>query len=281
MPESYVPPEEFRRYRALARGRKKLVDKRSDFKNEVNSLLDQNGVTYDGSLWSDQGREFLRELTLDDASELLLEQWLEAIDEFTVKIKRMQRRIEEVAADVDELDTLMSAPGIAVFSGLMIYGEIGEVERFDRTAEVVSYAGLDPVIRESGDSRREGQISKEGNDYLQWILVQCPNTAVHNAKDPYLSQFYWRTEQTKQAAQGSDCGNSAQAVSGVVQHAQEERTVRPTGGERLRDAGRLSLGGPAHGERLVCRVKIPPHGGCAVADSTACYGFLLSERGEQ
>jgi len=143
-------------------------------------------------LWSEEGREFLRELTLDDASELLLEQWLEAIDEFTVKIKRMQRRIEEVAADVDKLDTLMSAPGIAAFSGLMIYGEIGEVERFDRAAEVVSYAGLDPVIRESGDSRREGQISKEGNGYLRWILVHCANTAVHNAKDPYLSQFYWR-----------------------------------------------------------------------------------------
>ena len=197
VPESYVPPEEYRRYRALARGRKKLVDKRSDFKNEVSSLLDQNGVTYDESLWSDQGREFLRELTLDDASELLLGQWLEAIDEFTVKIKRMQRRIEEVAAEVDELDTLMSAPGIAAFSGLMIHGEIGEVGRFDRAAEVVSYAGLDPVIRESGDSRREGRISKEGNGYLRWILVQCANTAVHNAEDPYLSQFYWRLRKNR------------------------------------------------------------------------------------
>jgi transposase len=103
-------------------------------------LLDQNGVTYDGSLWSDQGCEFLRELTLDDASELLLAQWLEAIDEFTEKIKRMQRRIKEVAAEVDELETLMSAPGIVAFSGLMIHGEIGEVGRFAHAAEVVSYA---------------------------------------------------------------------------------------------------------------------------------------------
>jgi transposase len=74
----------------------------------------------------------------------------------------------------------------------MIHSEIGEVERFDRAAEVVSYAGLDPVIRESGDSRREGAISKEGNGNLRWILVQCANVAVHNVKDPYLSQFYWR-----------------------------------------------------------------------------------------
>ncbi|WP_201293966.1 transposase [Natronorubrum halalkaliphilum] len=56
----------------------------------------------------------------------------------------------------------------------------------------MSYAGLDPVVRESGDSRTEGGISKEGNSYLRWILVQCANTAVHNSKDPYLSEFYWR-----------------------------------------------------------------------------------------
>jgi transposase len=50
VPESYVPPQEYREYRALARGLKKLFDKRSDFKNEVNSLLNQNGITYNGSL---------------------------------------------------------------------------------------------------------------------------------------------------------------------------------------------------------------------------------------
>ena len=55
VPESYVPPEDYRKYRTLARGRKKFVDKCSDFKNEVNALLDQNGILYDGSLWTDEG----------------------------------------------------------------------------------------------------------------------------------------------------------------------------------------------------------------------------------
>jgi hypothetical protein len=36
--ESYAPIEEYRRYRALGSGHKKLVDKRSVFKNEVDSL---------------------------------------------------------------------------------------------------------------------------------------------------------------------------------------------------------------------------------------------------
>ena len=192
VPESYVPSKEFRKYRALARGRKKLVNKRTDFKNEVSALLDQNGITFEGKLWTDEGREFLAELTLEEPYQLLLDQWLEAVDEFTEKIKQLQRKIESVASEIEETTLLMSAPGVAAYSSVMILSELGEVDRFDRSSEVVSYAGLDPVVRESGDSRTEHGISKEGNGYLRWILVQCANTAVHNAKDPYLSEFYWR-----------------------------------------------------------------------------------------
>lgn len=193
VPESYVPPEEYRTYRVLARGRKKLVETRTKFRNEIHALLDQNGVVYSGSLWTEDGREFLRELTLGEPFDLMLEQWLEGIDEFTEKIERVQRKIEQVARNVPEVEeVLMSAPGVAAYSGMMIHGEIGEVGRFDRAAEVVSYAGLDPVVRESGDSRTEGGISKEGSGYLRWILVQSAHTAVKNVKDPYLREFYER-----------------------------------------------------------------------------------------
>jgi transposase len=172
LPESYVPPKELRKYRALARGRKKLKEKQTDFKNEVQSLLDQHGITRQGSLWSQEGREFLAELTLGEPWQSVMEQWLEAIDEFETKINQLQDKIETVARDLEEVNILTSVPGIAAYSGLMIYSEIGEIERFDQASEVVSYAGLDPIVRESGNSRTEGGISKQGNGYLRWILVQ-------------------------------------------------------------------------------------------------------------
>lgn len=158
------------------------MEKRTDFKNEVHALLDQSGVTHSGSLWSNEGREFLAELTLDSPSQLLLEQWLEAIDEFTVKIKRMQRKIETVARSVDEMEFLLSVPGIAAYSGLMIHGEIGDVDRFDRANEVVSYAGLDPVVRESGVLRTEAGISKQGNGYLRTFSTSFEQTTLFFAK---------------------------------------------------------------------------------------------------
>jgi transposase len=192
VPESYVPPQPMRRIRSLVRARKNFVDKQGDLKNEVNALLDQNGIVYDGSLWTDEGRAFLEEVALEEPSRLIVDQWLEAIDDFSVKISRLQRKIEEVASTVEELEVLMTAPGVAEFSGLMVYSELGEIERFDRAAQAVSYAGLDPVVRESGDSRQEGQISKEGNKNLRWILYQSASTAVHNVKDPFLHGFYRR-----------------------------------------------------------------------------------------
>ncbi|WP_425605322.1 transposase [Haloferax volcanii] len=39
---------------------------------------------------------------------------------------------------------------------MLVYAELGEIDRFDGHKEVVSYMGLNPTIRESGDSRIVG-----------------------------------------------------------------------------------------------------------------------------
>ena len=66
---SYVSPEKIRQRRALTRGRKDLVDERSTFRNEVQSLLDQPGIEYSAhGLFSDKGRAFLQEIDLDEVA---------------------------------------------------------------------------------------------------------------------------------------------------------------------------------------------------------------------
>ena len=75
---------------------------------------------------------------------------------------------------------------------MLIYAELGEVDRFDSHKEVVSYMGLNPTIRESGDSRIEGGISKRGSGRVRWILVQSAYSAVYTCKDEYLSRFFHR-----------------------------------------------------------------------------------------
>ena len=91
----------------------------------------------------------------------------------------------------------MTIPGMSYYSALMIYAELGDINRFDGDKEVLSYVGLNPVIRESGDSRFEGGISKRGSGRVRWMLVQCAQVAVHNCDDEYLSRFYERIADRK------------------------------------------------------------------------------------
>lgn len=195
--QSYVPPEEIRERRALTRGRKQLVKKRTDFKNEVHALLDQEGITIDEKPFTVAGRAVLTDLSLGIVARSLLDAYLAAIDTFTEQIKRLESLIKERAASLAETQLLMTIPGVSYYSALLITAEIGELDRFDTAKQVVSYAGLDPVVRESGDSRTEGAISKHGNKHLRTILYQCANTAVHTCHDEYLSRFYERLDRQK------------------------------------------------------------------------------------
>ena len=197
--QSYVPSEELRERRALVRGRKRLVEKRTDFKNEVHSLLDRHGVSYDWDPFSVEGREILagEDLSLGVVGEQLLGSFLSLIDELSAQIEALEEVIEETAASLEATQLLMTIPGVSFYSSLLITAELGEIERFDEADQAISYAGLDPVVRESGNSRTEGGISKQGSGDLRWILVQCANTAVHRCNDPYLGRFYARLKRRK------------------------------------------------------------------------------------
>jgi transposase len=54
----------------------------------------------------------------------------------------------------------------------------------------VSYAGLDPSIRESSGKTKTGKITKQGSPWLRWILVQCGLTTIKY--DAHLRTFYDR-----------------------------------------------------------------------------------------
>ena len=197
VPESYVPTDEVREARALVRGRQTLVENRTKYANKIHGLLSDHGITEDVKPLSVEGREFLRELSLPTPWDTLLASYLELIETLTEEIQKLEETIEERAGSLRETQLLMTIPGVSYFTALTIYAELGEIDRFDRDKEVVSYVGLNPVIRESGDSRIEGSISKRGSGRVRWLLVQAANTAVHTSNDKYLSRFYDRLASRK------------------------------------------------------------------------------------
>ncbi len=167
VPESYVPTDKIRQARALVRGRQSLVENRTEYANKIHGLLSDHGITEDVKPLSFEGREFLQELSLPTPWDTLLESYLEVIETLTDEIQELEEVIEERAGSLKETQLLMTIPGVSYYTALMIYAELGEIDRFDGDKEVVSYVGLNPVIRESGDSQIEGGISKRGSGHVR------------------------------------------------------------------------------------------------------------------
>jgi transposase len=67
---------------------------------------------------------------------------------------------------------------------------LGPVERFASARKVASYIGLIPAKHSSGARQRLGHLSKEGNVFLRWVLVEAATVAVRH--DPEFKRRYWR-----------------------------------------------------------------------------------------
>ena len=67
----------------------------------------------------------------------------------------------------------MTHPGVGPLTALAYELVIGTPERFHCGKQIASYVGLVPTEESSGDRRRLGHISKQGNVLLRFLLVEA------------------------------------------------------------------------------------------------------------
>jgi transposase len=193
--ESYVPGEDIRTLRDLVRTRKALVEERTAEKNRVRVVLKRTENAYDSALFGPTGREYLSELSLSEIDRLIVKAYLAVIEEYDAQIERLEAEIEAELLESEPAQLLLSIPGVGQSTAALVVAEVGEIERFDRHEELVSYAGLDPMVHQSGDTEVHGSISKEGSASLRWALVQAAHVSVRY--DEYLGNFYTRLKQRR------------------------------------------------------------------------------------
>jgi len=184
-----------RELRDLTRLRKSLIEDRSRIKNRVHAILAKNGIFDYPNPFTKKGREFLENIDLSEVDRKLLEINLSIIDKINEEIKEIDRIIQEKAKIDGDALLLTTIPGISYYSALLIKSEIGDINRFPNKFKLISYAGLCPSIRQSGDKEIKGHITKQGSRMLRWILIQCANVAIRH--DEYLSNFYLRIKKRR------------------------------------------------------------------------------------
>jgi len=87
-----------------------------------------------------------------------------------LEIKNIELQIQLLIADIPS--PILSIPGIGVISAASILSEFGYIPRFDSPAQMLSFAGMDPAIYQSGTESKKGRMVKRGSGYLRAALFK-------------------------------------------------------------------------------------------------------------
>jgi transposase len=179
LPTAHIPTRDVRDQRELLRHRASLLQIQTGLKNRIHALLTRCGEFYSAStdVFGKAGRAYLDRISLRNPYRQELDRFLRLLDVIAGEIRALSRTIEETVKDTPEVARLTTVPGIGKYLAALIYWEIGDINRFPSAAKLVSYCGLGPRVHSSGGRTVHGPITKEGNKFLRWALVEASQKA--------------------------------------------------------------------------------------------------------
>jgi transposase len=101
------------------------------------------------------------------------------------EIADLELKLESVIKEYepDLLTRLCSIPGVGKRTAIYLIVLTQGFEKFESSRQLISYFGLNPIIRESGSSvRGKSRISKTGDNQVRKLLFMCAFTAYEHNK---------------------------------------------------------------------------------------------------
>ena len=179
-PRIWVPSWQNRDVRQLLWHRHRLVQMRTRIVNQLHAVALNEGLRRKKALWRPAGRVQLESLVLAPWASRRRQDLLGLLDRLNPTIAELTAAIETEAAKRPEALRLMSHPGVGALTALAFVLVIGEAERFSNGKKLSSYLGLVPSEESSGERRRLGHISKQGNELLRFLLVEAAQATVRS-----------------------------------------------------------------------------------------------------
>ena len=187
LPEVWIPDEQTLQFRDLTRHKSNLTRLKTQVQGKIRGYLLRKGAKY-GKLSKEETLTTLAEEDPDIKNLVHVYQCLKQEE------KEVMRRIKRISQNMKQTTMLMSMPGIAEFSSLMILAEIGDIKRFPSSKELVSYAGLCCGIYQTGTTERSVHNTAV-NKWLKWIIYECSGRAL--MLDPRFQNYYYKIKEKK------------------------------------------------------------------------------------
>jgi transposase len=226
-----VPSTEEEALRDLVRAREDIRGDLMRARHRLGKLLLRHDVRYDdtASAWTAAHRAWLSKVELGErAAQSTLLDYLGAIDALVIRRDSLEAMIGELvplSPWAEPVARLRCLRGIDTLSAVGLCAEIGDFARFESPAKLMHYLGLVPSENSSGQTRRQGAITKTGSRHARRLLVEA---AWHYRRPPRKGTTLQRRQQDQPAQTISISWKAQQRLHHIWQRLDTQRGKRKT-----------------------------------------------------
>jgi len=173
-----VPDDRDEALRDLSRTREDAVRARLKARQQLKALLLRHGHRYGGkSSWTLAHERYLATVSFaHPAQDIAFAEYRQAVREAHECVERLTEALRSQSEHwrmKPVVEALMSLRGIDFVAAVTLVAEIGDFTRFAQPRELMGFLGLVPSEYSTGDTRRQGAITKTGNGHARRVLVEA------------------------------------------------------------------------------------------------------------
>lgn len=154
--------------------RRVLVNTRTKLKNSIRGFIKAYGIRL-GAVSHDKFAEAVRDSlkSSEEGVREAIEGLLKSYEEICRNIDKSDEILKKLSKTDPVLALFESIPGVGTITALTYKAVIDNPDRFTAPRNVGAYLGLTPKQYSSGESVKQGRISKCGCSELRTLLIEC------------------------------------------------------------------------------------------------------------
>lgn len=174
----WVPDDEQEAMRDLTRARDDMKSQERKARQQLNAFVLRHGHAWPSNKtrWTQTHYNWLGSLKFaHDWQQVVLQEYIDAVKGATGRVSDMMAQMERVLPQwsmAPVVDSLVALRGIDKLAAMVLLAELGDISRFESPSQLMAFLGLVPSEHTSGGRRRQGAITKMGNNHARRMLVE-------------------------------------------------------------------------------------------------------------
>jgi transposase len=190
----WVPDEAHEAVRELIRSRAAAIDDLRRKRQAISSMMLRYRRSYPGkTTWTKQHKKWLQKQKFEHPEQhLVLQDMLLAAQHAQERLAQLEDVIAEFLPSwslAPMVNALQALRGIRLVNAATIMAEIGDLRRFETAGQLMSYLGLVPGERSTGEKVRRLGITKADNRRVRTVLIEAAWTYRHLPRTSQLKSY--------------------------------------------------------------------------------------------